>query len=92
LVKIPTSLEAMVDSSIGGKTAVNHPRARNLVGTFFHPRLVWADVSLLQYEAPDQLRASWAEVVKYAMLEGALLRERDTAPLRVATGQGCRPA
>ncbi len=76
LVKVPTSLEGMVDSSIGGKTAINHPRARNLVGTFFHPRLVWSDVSLLQDEPPDELRAAWAEVIKYAMLEGSLLRDQ----------------
>jgi 3-dehydroquinate synthase len=76
LVKVPTSLEGMVDTSIGGKTALNHPRARNLIGTFFHPRLVWADASLLQHELKDALRAEWAEVVKYAMLETSLLREQ----------------
>jgi len=76
LVKIPTSLEGMVDSSVGGKTALNHAQARNLIGTFFHPRLVWSDVSLLGFEAADELRAAWAEVVKYAMLEGSLLRDR----------------
>lgn len=76
LVKVPTSLESMVDSSIGGKTALNHPRARNLIGTFFHPRLAWADASLLRDEEPRQLRAAWAEVVKYGMLESSLLRDQ----------------
>lgn len=72
MVKVPTSLEGMVDSSIGGKTALNHPRGRNLIGTFFHPRLVWSDASLLQKES----RPAWAEVVKYAMLESSLLRDQ----------------
>jgi 3-dehydroquinate synthetase/shikimate kinase len=76
LVKVPTSLEGIVDASIGGKTAINHPCARNLIGTFFHPRLVWSDVSLLQGENPEELRAAWAEVVKYAMLESSLLRDQ----------------
>jgi 3-dehydroquinate synthase len=73
LVKVPTSLECMIDSAIGGKTALNHPRARNLIGTFYQPRLVWSDASLLREESPRELRAAWAEVVKYAMLEGSLL-------------------
>lgn len=72
LVKVPTSLEGMVDTSIGGKTALNHPRARNLVGTFFHPRLALSDVSLLREAPARELRAAWAEVVKYAMLEQSL--------------------
>jgi 3-dehydroquinate synthase len=76
LVKVPTSLEGMVDSSIGGKTALNHPRARNLIGTFFHPRLAWCDVHLLRDEPQRNLRAAWAEVVKYAMLESSLLRDQ----------------
>ncbi len=75
LVKVPTSLEGIVDASIGGKTAINHPCARNLIGTFFHPRLVWSDVSLLQSENAEELRSAWAEVVKYAMLESSLLRD-----------------
>ena len=76
LVKVPTSLEGMVDTSIGGKTALNHPRARNLIGTFFHPRLVLSDASLLLNEPKAELRAAWAEVVKYAMLESSLLRDQ----------------
>ena len=76
LVKVPTSLEGIVDASIGGKTAINHPCARNLIGTFFHPRLVWSDVSLLQNEEPEELRSAWAEVVKYGMLESSLLRDQ----------------
>jgi len=76
LVKVPTTLESMVDSSIGGKTALNHPGARNLIGTFFHPRLAWADASLLHDEEPRQLRSAWAEVVKYGMLESSLLRDQ----------------
>jgi 3-dehydroquinate synthase len=76
LVKVPTSLDGMVDSSIGGKTALNHPRARNLIGTFYQPRLVWSDASLLRDEPERELRAAWAEVVKYAMLESSLLRDQ----------------
>jgi shikimate kinase / 3-dehydroquinate synthase len=76
LVKVPTSLEGMVDTSIGGKTALNHPRARNLIGTFYHPRLVWTDAALLCGENPENVRPAWAEVVKYAMLEGSLLRDQ----------------
>jgi 3-dehydroquinate synthase len=76
LVKVPTTLDGMVDSSIGGKTALNHRRARNLIGTFYQPRLVWSDVQLLRREPERQLRAAWAEVVKYAMLESSLLRDQ----------------
>ena len=81
LIKVPTSLEGMVDSSIGGKTALNHPRARNLIGTFFHPRLVLSDVSLLRQESPGELRSAWAEVVKYGMLECSLLRGQEVRTL-----------
>ena len=73
LVKVPTSLESMIDSAFGGKTALNHPRASNLIGTFYQPWLVWSDASLLPGEPPRELRAAWAEVVKYAMLESSLL-------------------
>jgi shikimate kinase / 3-dehydroquinate synthase len=73
LVKVPTSLEGMVDTAIGGKSALNHKRASNLVGTFHHPRLAWADASLLRDEPERQRRAAFAEVVKYAMLENSLM-------------------
>jgi shikimate kinase / 3-dehydroquinate synthase len=75
LVKVPSSLEGMVDTSIGGKTALNHPTARNLIGTFYHPRLVWTDASLLRVGSVENVRPAWAEVIKYAMLEGSLLRD-----------------
>ena len=80
LVKVPTSLECMVDGAIGGKTALNHPRARNLIGTFYQPWLVWSDVALLREEPPRERRAAWAEVVKYAMLEGSLLPHGVSGP------------
>jgi len=73
LVKVPTSLEGMVDTSIGGKTALNHPRASNLIGTFYHPCLAWSDVSLVRDEPAREVRAAFAEIVKYAMLEGSLM-------------------
>jgi len=73
LVKVPTSLEGMVDTSIGGKTALNHPRAHNLIGTFYHPHLTWSDVSLVRDEPARERRAAFAEIVKYAMLEGSLM-------------------
>jgi shikimate kinase/3-dehydroquinate synthase len=73
LVKVPTSLDCMVDTAFGGKTALNHPRARNMIGTFYQPWLVWSDASLLREEPPRELRAAWAEVVKYAVLESSLL-------------------
>ena len=73
LVKVPTSLEGMVDTAIGGKSALNHKQVRNLVGTFHHPRLAWADAALLRDEPERQRRAAFAEVVKYAMLETSLV-------------------
>jgi len=54
---------------------LNHSHSRNLIGTFYHPRLVWSDASVLDAEPPRHVRAAWAEVVKYAMLESSLLRE-----------------
>ena len=80
LIKVPTSLECMVDGAIGGKTALNHPRARNLIGTFYQPWLVWSDAALLREEPPHERRAAWAEVVKSAMLEGSLLPDGVSGP------------
>lgn len=73
LIKLPTSLEAMLDSAVGGKNALNHRKAHNIFGSFYHPRLVWIDASLVEQEESRQLRAAWAELVKYAMLERSLL-------------------
>lgn len=76
LVQVPTTLLAMVDSSIGGKTGVNHALGKNLIGAFYQPRLVVEDVSVLA-SLPDRARrAGWAEVIKHAIIPGADIDER----------------
>jgi len=71
VVQVPTSLLAMVDSSVGGKTGVNVARGKNLVGAFHQPRLVWIDAVTLRTLPPRQLRAGLAEVVKHAAIRDA---------------------
>jgi len=68
LVQVPTTLLAQVDASIGGKTGINHPRAKNLIGSFYPPKLTFIDVSLLISLPERELRSGWAEVIKYAMI------------------------
>lgn len=67
-IQIPTSLLAMVDSSVGGKTAVDTPQGKNLVGAFHQPRLVVIDCSLLKTLAPREIAGGMAEIVKTAMI------------------------
>ena len=74
LVQVPTSLTAMVDSSIGGKTAVDLPVAKNMVGAFHHPMMVLADVSALKTLPERALREGWAEAIKHGFaLEAPLV-------------------
>ena len=68
-VQIPTSLLAQVDSSVGGKTGINSPHGKNLIGAFHQPRLVLADLAALNTLPPRQFAAGYAEVVKYGLID-----------------------
>lgn len=70
-VQIPTTLLAQVDSSIGGKTGINSAHGKNLVGAFHQPSLVIADTALLDTLPPREMRAGYAEVVKYGLIDDA---------------------
>lgn len=68
-IQMPTSLLAQVDSSVGGKTGINSPQGKNLVGAFHQPALVLADTALLDTLSPREFAAGYAEVVKYGLID-----------------------
>ena len=76
LVQVPTTLLAMVDASIGGKVAVDHPRGKNLIGAFKQPRLIVSDPLVLNTLDEAEMRSGWAEVIKAGMLGSPRLFEQ----------------
>lgn len=99
-IQIPTTLLAQVDSSVGGKTGVNHPLGKNMIGAFYQPQAVIADVDVLDTLADRELSAGIAEVIKYGLIRDlsffewlennieALLK-RDKTALTYAIEQSC---
>ena len=100
-VQLPTTLLADVDSSVGGKTAVNHPGGKNMIGAFHQPRAVIVDTDLLATLPQRELRAGLAEVIKYGLIHDAAFFEwleahadallaRDPAALAHAIHRSCQ--
>ncbi len=100
-VQIPTTLLAQVDSSVGGKTGIDTPQGKNLVGAFHQPRLVLADTATLDTLPRRQMLAGYAEVAKYGLINepafwswlegnGVDVIERADGPLRHAVLESCR--
>lgn len=100
-VQVPTTLLAQVDSSVGGKTAVNHPAGKNMIGAFHQPRAVIADIDTLATLPDRELRAGFAEVLKYGVIRDAeffgwleenvtALLNRDVAALTHAVERSCQ--
>jgi 3-dehydroquinate synthase len=67
-IQVPTTLLSLVDSSVGGKTAINHPLGKNMIGAFYQPKLVLADISTLKTLPERELKAGLAEVIKYGLI------------------------
>lgn len=67
-IQVPTTLLSLVDSSVGGKTAINHPLGKNMIGAFYQPKLVLADISTLNTLPDRELKAGIAEVIKYGLI------------------------
>jgi 3-dehydroquinate synthase len=100
-IQIPTTLLSQVDSSVGGKTGINHPLGKNMIGAFYQPQLVLADTHTLNTLPDNELSAGLAEVIKYGLirdlpflewLEGNMdqLLARDTDALQYAIARSCQ--
>ena len=100
-IQVPTTVLAQVDSSVGGKTAVNHKLGKNMIGAFYQPKAVIADISVLKTLDDRELKAGLAEVIKYGLIRDkeffewlekniSLLLGRDTNALVYAIERSCR--
>ncbi|HLP98067.1 MAG TPA: 3-dehydroquinate synthase [Sideroxyarcus sp.] len=100
-IQIPTTLLSQVDSSVGGKTGINHPLGKNMIGAFYQPRVVLADTTTLDTLPDKELRAGVAEVIKYGLIRDLPFLEwlevniekllaRDTAALQYAIARSCQ--
>ncbi len=100
-IQAPTTLLSLVDSSVGGKTAINHPLGKNMIGAFYQPKLVLADIATLKTLPDRELKAGLAEVIKYGLirdpeffvwLEGNMenLLARDQETLSYAIYRSCK--
>lgn len=69
-IQLPTTLLAQVDAAVGGKTAINHPLGKNMIGSFYQPHAVITDINTLKTLPNRELRAGFAEVIKYGLLSG----------------------
>ncbi len=74
-IQVPTTLLAQVDSSVGGKTGVNHKLGKNMIGTFYQPKLVWIDIDTLKTLPERELLAGLSEVIKYGVIKDKKLFE-----------------
>ena len=100
-IQVPTTLLAQVDSSVGGKTGINHPLGKNMIGAFYQPQLVLADTDTLATLPDRELSAGLAEVIKYGLIRDLPFLEwleanmeklvaRDTEALTYAIHRSCR--
>lgn len=100
-IQVPTTLLAQVDSSVGGKTGINHPFGKNMIGAFYQPQLVLADITTLKSLPDRELHAGIAEVIKYGLIRDLeffewiennleLLLNRDPEALEFAVARSCQ--